>query len=102
MRKQDKIIIWPAYFDSSRSRIDGRRIAKSVSVASPKITEIKEAAEELGFSCELVPDVGYPKMPWVKAGMLLVEKKRSKSQTITMIGRQLLKIRSASQTKQSV
>ena len=102
MRKQDKIIIWPAYFDSSRSRIDGRRTAKSVSVVSPKITEIKEAVEKLGLSCELVPDVGYPKMPWVKAGMLLVEKKRSKSQTITMIGRQLLKIRSASQTKQNV
>jgi signal recognition particle subunit SRP19 len=102
MRKQDKIIIWPAYFDSSRSRIDGRRIVKSVSVASPKIAEIKEAVEKLGLSCELVPDVGYPKMPWVKAGMLLVEKKRSKSETITMIGRQLLKIRSASQTKQNV
>ena len=102
MRKQDKIIIWPAYFDSSRSRIDGRRVAKGVSVASPKITEIKEAVEKLGLSCELFPDAGYPKMPWVKAGMLLVEKKRSKSQTITMIGRQLLKIRSASQTKQNV
>jgi signal recognition particle subunit SRP19 len=102
MRKQDKIIIWPAYFDSSRSRIDGRRVAKSVSIASPKIAEIKEAAEKLGLSCELVPDVGYPKMPWVKPGMLLVEKKRPKSQTITMIGKQLLKIRSASQTKQNV
>jgi signal recognition particle subunit SRP19 len=102
MRKQDKIIIWPAYFDSSRSRIDGRRVANSVSVASPKITEIKEAVEKLGLSCELVPDVGYPKMPWVKAGMLLVEKKRSKGQTMSMIGRQLLKIRSASQTKQNV
>jgi signal recognition particle subunit SRP19 len=102
MRKQDKIIIWPAYFDSSRSRIDGRRVANSVSVASPKITEIKEAVEKLGLSCELIPDIGYPKMPWVKAGMLLVEKKRSKSQTITMIGKQLVKIRSSSQTKQNV
>jgi signal recognition particle subunit SRP19 len=94
MRKQDKIIIWPAYFDSSRSRLDGRRVPKSLSVAIPKITEVKEAAEKLGLVCELVPDAGYSKTPWIKTGMLLVEKKESKSQTITMIGKQVLKMRS--------
>jgi signal recognition particle subunit SRP19 len=95
MRKQDKVIIWPAYFDSSRSRLDGRRVPKNLSVASPRITEVKEAAEKLGLSCELVPDAGYAKTPWVKTGLLLVEKKGSKHQTVTMIGRQVLKMRSA-------
>lgn len=99
MRKQDKIIIWPAYFDSSRSRTDGRRVPKAVSVVTPRATEVQEAAQKLGLTCELVPEVAYPKTSWIKTGMLLVEKKGSKSQTLTMIGKQLSKMRSTSQAK---
>ena len=102
MRKQDKVIMWPAYFDSSKSRVEGRRVAKTIAVASPRIAEIKEAADKLGFSSELVPDSGYPKMPHVKAGMLLVEKKGSKNQTVNMIGKQLLKMRSIAQPRQEI
>ena len=47
MRKQDKMIIWPAYFDSTKTRRDGRRIPKSLAVPSPKILEIKDAAVEI-------------------------------------------------------
>jgi signal recognition particle subunit SRP19 len=99
MRKQDKIIIWPVYFDSSRSRTDGRRVPKAVSVVSPRATEVQEAAQKLGFTCEVVPDVAYPKTSSIKTGMLLVEKKGSKNQTLAMIGKQLLKMRSTSQAK---
>lgn len=99
MRKQDKIIIWPAYFDSTKTRSDGRRIPKSLAVSSPKISEIKEAAEKLGLDYELVLDAGYPKTPWLKTGMLLVTKKETKKQIIKRIAKQLLKIRSATKTK---
>jgi len=99
MRKQDKIIIWPAYFDSTKTRSDGRRIPKSLAVPSPKILEVKEAAEKLGLHYELVLDAGYPKTPWLKTGMLLVTKKETKKQIIKKIAKQLLKIRSAAKTK---
>jgi signal recognition particle subunit SRP19 len=99
MRKQEKIIIWPSYFDSARSRIDGRRISRSLAVAAPRVAEVKEAAEKLGLACELVPDAGYSKTPWLKTGMLLVEKKGSKNQTISMIAKQLLRIRSAARVE---
>jgi signal recognition particle subunit SRP19 len=99
MRKQEKIIIWPSYFDSTRSRIEGRRISKSLAVATPRIAEVKEAAEKLGLACELVPDAGYSKTPWLKTGMLLVEKKKSKNQTVSMIAKQLLRIRSAAKVE---
>jgi signal recognition particle subunit SRP19 len=94
LRKQDKVIIWPAYFDLSKSRENGRRVPKSIAVASPKIAEVKEAAEKLSLTCELFPDAGYPKTSSLKTGMVLVEKKGSKSQTITMIAKQLSKMRS--------
>lgn len=94
MRKQDKTVVWPAYFDSTKTRGDGRRVPKSLAVASPKISEIKEAAEKLGLNYELVLDAGYPKTPWLKTGMLLVTTKEPKEQTIRKIGRHLLEMRS--------
>ena len=93
MRKQDKIIIWPVYFDSNKSREEGRRVATSQAVSSPRIPEIQEAAANLGLQPELVPDKGYPKTPWSEHGMLLVQKQGSKEQTIKRIARQLQKTR---------
>lgn len=99
MRKQNKIILWPAYFDSTKTRGNGRRVPKSLAVPSPKILEIKKAVEKLGLRYEVVLDAGYPKTPWVKTGMLLVTKKESKEKVIRKIGKQLLKIRSVAVRK---
>jgi signal recognition particle subunit SRP19 len=94
MRKQDKAIIWPAYFDQAKTRKNGRRVPKNMAVQSPKTLEIQEAATKLGLKLEVVADKGYPKTPWTKTGMLLVEKKGSKEQIINRIAKQLLKARS--------
>ena len=99
MRKQEKVIIWPAYFDVARSRENGRRVPKSIAVASPKIAEVKEAAEKLSLVCEVFPDAGYPKSSWLKTGMVLVEKKGSKNQTITMIAKKLSNMRSVAKVE---
>jgi len=93
MRKQDKFIMWPAYFDAGKTRMEGRRVAKTLLVQSPKVSEIEAAAAKLGLEFELVPDKAYPKAPWHKAGMLLVEKKGSKEQVIKGIAKQLQKAR---------
>lgn len=94
MRKQDKAIIWSAYFDQAKTREQGRRVPKSLAVQSPKIQEIAEAAEKLGLEHEVAVEAGYPKTPWAKTGMIMVEKKGSKEQTMKKIAKQLLKIRS--------
>ena len=98
MRQSDKIIIWPAYFDSTKTRSSGRRIPKNIAVPQPKISEIKEAAEKLGIGCELVQDASYSKTPWIQAGMILVKKKEPKDQTLKKIARQLLVLRSTTST----
>ncbi len=77
MRKLDKAIIWPVYFDCNKTRKDGRRVPKSIAVQSPKILEIKEAADKLGLQNDVNLEAHFPKAPWVKSGMLLVEKQRS-------------------------
>jgi signal recognition particle subunit SEC65 len=41
----------------------------------------------------LVPEKGYPKTPWAKPGMLLVEKQGSKEQVINRLAKQIQKTR---------
>ena len=99
MRKQDKFIIWPAYFDQTKTRKNGRRVAKSLAVQHPKIAEVTIAVEKLVLAHEVSAEAGYPKTPWLKTGMILVEKKGSKEQVIRKIANQLSKIRSETPKK---
>ena len=99
MRQQEKIIIWPAYFDSTKTRNDGRRVPKNLAVPSPRIVEVNEAADRLGLPLELIVDAGYSKTPWLKTGMILIKKKDSKGQIVSLIAKQLLKMRSTSGLK---
>ncbi|MEM2952872.1 MAG: signal recognition particle subunit SRP19/SEC65 family protein [Candidatus Bathyarchaeia archaeon] len=99
MRKQEKVILWPAYFDSTKARDEGRKIPKNLAVPSPKISELKEAIEKLGLEHELVLEASYPKTPWLKTGMILVTKKETKNQMMKKIAKQLLKIRGATVSK---
>lgn len=99
LRQQDKVILWSVYFDSAETRSSGRRVPRLLAVVSPRVQEIKEAADKLGLNCEIAPDAGYPKTPWSKTGTLLVKKKGSKDQTIFLIAKQLLKMRNATPEK---
>lgn len=99
MRKQEKVIVWPVYFDQTKTRKNGRRVPKNLTVRHPKIAEVTTAVAKLGLKHEVALDVGYPKTPWLKTGMILVEKEGSKEQVIRRIADQLLKIRSESSKK---
>ena len=97
MRKLDKAIIWPIYFDTSKTRKEGRRVPKNIAVQSPKIDEIKQAADKLGLENEINLNAHFPKNHWSKTGMLLVEKKEAKEKIIQKLAKQLVKIKSAQQ-----
>jgi signal recognition particle subunit SRP19 len=94
MRKLDKAIIWPAYFDTNKTRAEGRRVPKTLAVLSPKITEIQEATVKLGLQNEVNLETHYPKTHWYKGGSILIEKNEPKEQIIQKIAKQLVKIKS--------
>lgn len=94
MRKQEKFIIWPAYFNQTKTRKEGRRVPKTLAVPNPKITDVAMAVSQAGLKHELVAEAAYPKTPWLKTGLIMVEKKGSKEQIIRKIAKQLLKIQS--------
>ncbi|MEM2916904.1 MAG: signal recognition particle subunit SRP19/SEC65 family protein [Candidatus Bathyarchaeia archaeon] len=94
MRKQDKIIVWPAYFDSNKTRKEGRKLPKNLTVPTPKLEEIHEASRRLQLQSEIIADTAYPKTPWQKVGQIKVSKKGSKLQTLRLIAKQLQTLRS--------
>lgn len=93
MRKQEKFIIWPAYFDQTKTRKEGRRVPKTLAVPNPKIAEVSTAVTHAGLKHEVFAEAAYPKTPWLKTGLVMVEKKGSKEQVIRKIAKQLLKLR---------
>jgi signal recognition particle subunit SRP19 len=100
MRKSNNAIIWPVYFDVAKSKSEGRRVPKNRAVISPKVLELKEAADRLGLQNDINPTAGYPKTPWIKMGMLTVNKKESKEQIILKLASQLANIKQQQQVEQ--
>jgi signal recognition particle subunit SEC65 len=72
--------IWPTYFDSAKFRRKGRRVPKNLSVKSPRTALIIEAVKQLGLRYTV---------PGPQTGMILVEKKWSKAQTLRMIANKI-------------
>lgn len=93
MRKKDKIILWPVYFDSTKTRLEGRRVSKNLATSKPKLNEIQMAIKQTGLQPEVVLDAGHPSVPWQKTGLIVVPKSDSKTQTLRMIAKELLKVR---------
>jgi len=93
MRKQNKIVLWPVYFDSTKTWLEGRRIPKSLATPSPKLEEIQKAVERVGLRPEIVADAVHPSAPWQKIGLLVIPKKGSKVKTLRRIAKELLDIR---------
>ncbi len=93
MRKQSKIVLWPVYFDSTKTREERRKIPKNLAVPSPKIEDVRKAAERLGLQPDVVSDASHPSFPWQKTGMLSITKKGSKTQTLRRVAKELLSTR---------
>ena len=93
MRKQKKVIVWLVYFDSSKTRKEGRKIPKSVAVSNPNLAEIRKAAEMLGLQPEVEVNATHPTFPWRKSGRIHVQKSGSKMQTLLKIAKEIVNIR---------
>jgi signal recognition particle subunit SRP19 len=93
MRKQNKVVLWPAYFDSTKTRLQGRRISKGLAVISPMLEEVQKAAETCGLQPEVVPDVKHPHAPWQKSGLLFVVKNETKMRIIRRVAKELADMR---------
>ncbi|CAF9914414.1 MAG: hypothetical protein GOMPHAMPRED_008155 [Gomphillus americanus] len=70
--------LYPVYFDSSRTRAEGRRVSKSLAVANPLATEVADAVRSLGLNSTLEVMSTHPK-DWANVGRIKVQMKDAES-----------------------
>jgi signal recognition particle subunit SRP19 len=93
MRKQNKIFLWPVYFDDGTTRNNGRRVSKKLAVSSPKVDELQRAAKRLGMQPEVVSDAAHPSSPLRKTGLIILPKTDSKDKIVKKIAEELSSLR---------
>ncbi len=90
--KEKRIVIYPQYIDSRKSRSEGRKIPLSYAVPSPKVEEIVRAAEKLGLN-PIVEESKYPREWWASEERVIVDKKDSKLKTLKLIAEKIREMR---------
>lgn len=89
MRKRDKQVLWPVYFDADYTRLQGRRVSKNLASRGVKAEEVFKAAFELGLNPVLLAGAAHPKHPWLSIGAVSVEKLRYKTRVVKDIARRI-------------
>ncbi len=85
--------MWPVYFDSTKTRSEGRSVPKQLAVSSPKPDELQKAADRLGLQAEIVLDRAYPSEPLRETGFVIVPKEGPKTQLLRRIAEELVDVR---------
>jgi len=87
-----RIVIYPQYIDSTRTRSEGRRLNKNDAVPKPTIEEIFEASRSLGLE-PFIEDSRYPR-DWVSYDkMIIVLKKYPKLKLLKLIALKIKEFR---------
>jgi len=94
LKQSGKMVVWPAELDSTKSRSEGRRLAKSQAIQAPRVDELELAAKRLSLDPEVSPNSALPSRWWEKTGHVLVKRAdRSRSKTLKDLAAEILKIR---------
>jgi signal recognition particle subunit SRP19 len=84
---RDQLIIWPIYFDSRKSRNEGRRVPKKLAVPSPDIDTIAKAAKEAGYTVKVEGGSSHPSHG--KKGRIRIAIGEPKTQALRRIAEKL-------------
>jgi len=95
LKLDGKILVWPANIDSSKSRLEGRKIPKGQSVQAPRIDELAEAARRLSIEAEVTPQKSRPRNWWEKSGYITIPKKSPKTELLRSLSSEIRKIRAS-------
>ncbi len=93
MVERDRIMVWPVYIDSQKSREDGRKISVRGAIEAPTLKEIEEAAKRLNLNPVTEPEKAYPKEWWEVKGRVLVDKTKPKSVILKEIAAEIKRTR---------
>lgn len=94
----DRFVLWPAYFDATLSRGEGRRVVEALAVKGPDAAWIEVAARRLGLDPEVEEKARHPSVPYEKVGRVLVARKGPKQATLNQVAS---KMRESQDTRQA-
>jgi signal recognition particle subunit SRP19 len=89
MPENDKLVVWPVYFDSERSRRGGRMVRLEDAVRNPSIDDLINAAIKAGLKPEIERDKKHPKTWHDSSGRILVSKQRPKNEILKSIAKHM-------------
>ena len=89
MRNRNEIALWPVYFDSTKTRREGRKIPKKLAKPHPTLEMIEKTVRNMHVPYRLVPNAAYPRLPWEKRGLILVKKVKSKNEILKEVASKL-------------
>jgi len=87
--KRDTIVIWPIYFDSTKTRSEGRMVSAEDSVPSPSVDDVIAAALKVGIKPEIEREKKHPSTWQASSGRILVPKGENKTVVLKKIARSL-------------
>ncbi|TLZ48752.1 MAG: signal recognition particle protein Srp19 [Methanobacteriota archaeon] len=94
-KEKRAIVLYPAYFDAERSREDGRRVARKLSVNGPTVEEIAAAAGALGLKPKVEAESAHPSTPWRRDGRVLVRADYFKTSVVRKVAEKVKEARAA-------
>jgi len=89
--KGEKVVIYPSYIDSRKSRSEGRKIPVRDAVPNPSIDEIVKACQRLGLNPS-IEEKTYPRLHRSR-GRIIVDKKMRKTDILRSVAREIRKTR---------
>ncbi|MGA2626099.1 MAG: signal recognition particle subunit SRP19/SEC65 family protein [Candidatus Bathyarchaeia archaeon] len=95
MKLHGKAVIWPANLDSTKSRKGGRKLAKGPALQTPRLEELRDAANQLSIEHEVVTGKSRPSNWWEKGGYLIVPKSTPESKLLRSLASEIRKQRAA-------
>ena len=93
LKHPDRQIIWPSNIDSTKTRLQGRKIPLPRAVRQPSLKEVVEAARVLALDPQSTEKAAKPGLTWDKTGFIEIKKKGSKILALKEIAGEVTKIR---------
>lgn len=94
-KRDEKLVLWPLYFDKNTPR-PWRRVALDVASDKPTAEEVAKAAQALRLRPVIEKGVAHPSRWYERAGRVLVDIRGSKSVLLRQIAEKMIEKPAAS------
>src|SRR5437879_13137443 len=93
LKRPNRQIIWPSNIDSTKTRLQGRKIPLPRAIRQPSLKEVVEAARALELDPQPTEKAAKPGTTWDKTGYIEIKKTSSKIQPLKGIAGEATTIR---------